>query len=170
MQVRMIKVYRSPKVILWDLQIPKYTVHILAEFDKGAYRYFLSSTFQALPIVCNLWTFNILTDRDYKGAKVFQESYALRFHKIVSQYSVCEKSIWQHLVKLQKCNTISDFLWPCCGLVIFASSLLLYRNICMYIQVWHVCNDRIQLGKEYHLFCAKSPRYFKSVSYIVYYT
>ena len=43
-------------------------------------------------------------------------------------------------------------------------------NICMYIQVWHVSNDRIQLGKEYHLFCAKSPRYFKSVSYIVYYT
>ena len=72
-------------------------------------------------------------------------------------------------MKLQKCNTISDFLWPCCGLVIFASSLLLYRNICMHIQVWHVCNDRIQLGKEYHLFCAKSPRYFKSVSYIVYY-
>ena len=32
--------------------------------------------------------FQYINDRDYKGAKVFQESYALRFHKIVSQYSV----------------------------------------------------------------------------------
>ena len=95
MQVRMIKVYRTPKVILWDLQIPKYIVHILAEFDKGAYQYFLSSTFQALPVVCNLWTFNILINRDYKGEKVFQESYALRFHIKISQDSFSIFCLWK---------------------------------------------------------------------------
>ena len=55
---------------------------------KGHINIFFYLHFRPCPlfITCGLSVY-ILTDRDYKEAKVFQESYALRFHIKISQDS-----------------------------------------------------------------------------------